>query len=292
MSPLYKGTAAMVTGVSILSVDALLIRLIEASGWTLLFWRGLFSALVISAFIVASGQVHTLKSIKRPSRTLLLGSLAFSLSTVCFVLSIDHTQVASTLIIINLSPLISALLAFLLLKERIALRTLIAIISAFCGVAFVFSDQTFPNASFGNSMALVTALMLAIYFVILRHSKSANAPLFLVMAGLFTATIALFAGAEPFSLSAKEWGYVLLLCVGVVPLSFLLISSGPRYLPAAHANLFMLLEAVLGPLIVWAVLGEVPSDKVLIGGSIVMMTLVLFTLSAARSARRQIKSPV
>ncbi|CZF80124.1 DMT family transporter [Grimontia marina] len=285
MTPIFKGTAAMLVGISILSVDALLIRLIEASGWTLLFWRGLLSALIISTFLIATKPSQTIAALRKPSKSLLVGSFAFSISTVCFVLSIDHTQVASTLIIINISPLISALLAFLLLKEQVDIRTIIAIIAAMIGVGFVFYGKAMPTASYGNLMALITAFMLATYFVILRKSKSANAPLYLVLGGICTAIISLIAGAEPLSLTQQEWKYTLLLCCVVVPVSFVLISVGPKYLPAAHANLFMLLEAILGPLFVWAVLGEVPSDNVLLGGSIVLLTLVLFTLSAAKKHR-------
>ncbi|WP_245621482.1 DMT family transporter [Enterovibrio calviensis] len=291
LAPIYKGTLAMMAGVGILSVDSLLIRLIESSGWTLLFWRGIISALVVLAFTMATKPEQTLKALRKPSKSLLIGSVAFSLSTVCFVLSIEHTQVASTLIIINVSPLICAALAFVFLKETIELRTLIAIVAATLGIVFVFYGKALPNASFGNMLALVTALMLAIYFVVLRESKSENAPLFLVFGGLCTAMIAILAGAEPLSLTSQEWVYVIILCAVVVPSAFILISIGPKFLPAAHANLFMLLEAILGPLFVWMVLGEVPSDKVLIGGSIVMLTLVLFTLSSAKSRHSLNKKP-
>ncbi|USH05300.1 DMT family transporter [Grimontia kaedaensis] len=291
MTPIFKGTTAMLVGITILSVDALLIRLIEASGWTLLFWRGLLSALIIATFMMLTRPSQTLSALKKPSKALLIGSFAFSISTVCFVLSVDHTQVASTLIIINISPLISALFAFLFLKERVDSRTLIAIVAAMVGVGFVFYGKAMPTASFGNLMALITAFMLATYFVILRKSKSANAPLYLVLGGLCTSTISLFAGAEPFSLTPQEWKYILLLCAAVVPISFVLISIGPKYLPAAHANLFMLLEAILGPLFVWAVLGEVPSNNVLIGGGIVLLTLVVFTLSAAKKHHALNKKP-
>ncbi|WP_407334046.1 DMT family transporter [Enterovibrio sp. 27052020O] len=281
----------MLVGISILSVDSLLIRLVEASGWTLLFWRGLISAIVISIFVLVTRPRATLAVLKKPPKNLLIGSLAFSFSTICFVLSIEHTQVASTLIIINVSPLICAALAFVFLKEKIDTRTLLAIIAATLGIVFVFYGKTMPNASFGNMMALITAFMLATYFVVLRESKSANAPLFLIFGGFCTATIAFIAGAEPFSLTQQEWVYIFILCAGVVPVSFILISIGPKYLPAAHANLFMLLEAILGPIFVWMVLGEVPSENVFIGGGIIMLTLVLFTLSAANSRRVSSKKP-
>ncbi|KXF82967.1 DMT family transporter [Enterovibrio coralii] len=291
MSPIYKGTLMMSIGVTILSVDGLLIRLVEASGWTLLFWRGLLSALVILLVMFIKQPAQTLRSLTSPSPLLILGSVAFSISTICFVLSIDHTQVASTLIIINISPLICAALAYVFLKEKLETRTLIAILAAVAGVMFVFAGKAMPSASFGNLMALITAFMLATYFVVLRKSQSENAPLYLVLGGLCTAAVSLFSGAEPLSLTQQEWIYTLILCVGVVPISFVLISSGPRYLPAAHANLFMLLEAIFGPLFVWAVIGEVPTQNVLIGGGIILVTLMLFTLSAARSKRAFNKKP-
>ncbi|PKF49842.1 DMT family transporter [Enterovibrio nigricans] len=291
MSPIYKGTITMIVGVSILSVDGLLIRLIESSGWTLLFWRGLLSAAVILLVMFIKQPAETRRVIVNPSPILLLGSLAFSISTICFVLSIDHTQVASTLIIINISPLICAALAFVFLKERLEVKTLVAILAAVAGVMFVFAGKTMPSASFGNLMALITAVMLATYFVVLRKNQSENAAMYLVLGGLSTALISYFAGAKPFELTSQEWIYTLILCVGVVPISFMLISSGPRYLPAAHANLFMLLEAILGPLFVWIALGEVPTQNVLIGGGIIFATLLVFTMSAAHTKKRLNKKP-
>lgn len=65
-----------------------------------------------------------------------------------------------------------------------------------------------------------------------------------------------------------------------------MISRGPKYLPAAEANLIMLLEAILGPLFVWVGLGEVPSGPVVLGGIIILAALAGNALWGFKQSRR------
>ncbi|WP_244556532.1 DMT family transporter [Enterovibrio nigricans] len=106
--------------------------------------------------------------------------------------------------------------------------------------------------------------------------------MFLVYGGLFTAIIALIAGAEPFSLTLQHALFMLMLCVVVLPCSFLFINIGPRYLPAAEASLILLLEILFGPLLVWLILGEAPTRSVALGAGIILLTLVTYTLYGQR----------
>ena len=61
----------------------------------------------------------------------------------------------------------------------------------------------------------------------------------------------------------------------VIPLGFGLLTLGPRYIPVPEVGLMLLLESVLGPFLVWLVLGVDPGAHGLIGGAIVISTLVV-----------------
>jgi drug/metabolite transporter (DMT)-like permease len=74
--------------------------------------------------------------------------------------------------------------------------------------------------------------------------------------------------------------------LGVVPVAFGLITLGPRYMPAPEVSLLMLLEAVLGPLVVWLLLGETASPESLIGGAIVVGTLAVHAILGLTEHRR------
>jgi drug/metabolite transporter (DMT)-like permease len=60
----------------------------------------------------------------------------------------------------------------------------------------------------------------------------------------------------------------------IIPFAFMLISQGPRYLPAPEVAMLMMLETVCAPFLVWMVLGEDPGRYALIGGALVIGTLV------------------
>ncbi|KXF81116.1 DMT family transporter [Enterovibrio coralii] len=277
-----KGRLYTLIGVMILSFDSLLVRLIDSDPWTLIFWRGLLPSIVY--FLV---QWHNDKSIIeqhffKPSISTLLTALLLAASTICFVFSLDNTQVTSTLVIANTAPLITAVLAFFFLKEKLARSTVIAILVSVGGIWLVFGYQPTTAELEGDSLALVTALSMSVYLIMLRKTQARYATVFLIYGGLFTAVIALIAGAKPFELPPLHAVFVFMLCCVVLPCSFLFINLGPRYLPAAEASLILLLEILFGPLLVWLILGEAPSLSVALGAGIILTTLVTYTLYGQR----------
>ncbi len=71
----------------------------------------------------------------------------------------------------------------------------------------------------------------------------------------------------------------------VLPVSFGLISLGPRYLPAPEVSLIVLLEAVIGPLWAWAFIGQIPTVTSLVGGVVIIATLAVYFFIGGRSER-------
>lgn len=191
-----------------------------------------------------------------PAPSTLFTAVLFSASTICFVFSLDHTQVTSTLVLTNTAPLITAILAFIFLKEKLSVSTIVTIIISVGGIWLVFGYKPTGAELEGDSLALVTAVSLSVYLIMLRKTKARYGTVFLIYSGYLVAVIALLAGAKPFSLSFQQNIYIFLLCCIVLPGSFLLINIGPRYLPAAEASLILLLEVLFGPLLVWLFIGE------------------------------------
>ncbi|MDD1781926.1 DMT family transporter [Enterovibrio sp. ZSDZ35] len=277
-----KGRVYTLIGVMILSFDSLLVRLIDSDPWTLIFWRGLLPSLVYLLVQWRTDKRVLEDHFVKPALSTLLTATLIAASTICFVFSLDNTQVTSTLVIANTAPLITAVLAFFFLKERLSLSTIIAILVSVGGIWLVFGYQPTQAELKGDSLALVTALSMSVYLIMLRKTQAKYATVFLIYGGLFTAGIALFAGADPFALTPLHGLYVFLLCGVVLPCSFLFINLGPRYLPAAEASLILLLEILFGPLLVWLILGEAPTASVALGAGIILLTLVTYTLYGQR----------
>ncbi|HIF9092833.1 TPA: DMT family transporter [Photobacterium damselae] len=273
-----KGRFITLIGVMILSFDTLLVRLINCDEWTLIFWRGFLPGVVLFTVQWVMDPSVIRQHLFRLSPLNLITSILFSASTICFVFSLDHTQVASTLVITNTAPLLTAILGYFFLKEKLQKSTLIAIAIAVGGIWLVFGFKPSASEIEGDSLALVSALSMSVYLVTLRKTKGQYGSIFLIQAAVLTSIISLAAGAHPLSLDTHQNIYIFLLGGIVIPFSFLLIAKGPKYLPAAETSLILLLEVLFGPLLVWLIVGEAPTLNVAIGSAIVLITLATLTI--------------
>jgi drug/metabolite transporter (DMT)-like permease len=105
----------------------------------------------------------------------------------------------------------------------------------------------------------------------------------MALSGLIVALVAAPIAPAAVVLDDAQLAFMLAMGLFVVPVSFALITLGPRYLPAAEVSLLMLLETVLGPLWVWLAIGEAPGNMAFLGGSIVVATLAAHSAFALRS---------
>ncbi|MDP5290929.1 DMT family transporter [Oceanimonas sp. CHS3-5] len=278
MSPYHKGVLLTLAGVTVLSLDALLIRLIGADHWSLLFWRGLLLSLSVGVLCRPKTRL--------PRRLMLGSALCYAATTITFVLAVRLTSVANTLIILAAAPLVGALLSRILLKEQITLRTWLAMALCMAGLMMVMSGSGDSNLA-GDSAALLCAASLGGKLVCDRAARPANMAPALVPAGLIIALVG-FTQAPVLTVPAADALWLGLLGLGVVPLAYVLISQGPRYLPAAEVGLLLLLEMLLGPLWVWLILNEPPGQEAILGGLVVLTALLLPRLPMPRRWRQAV----
>lgn len=284
LSDHLRGTLITVLGVAILSPDALLLRLITADRWTVMFWRGSFLAIGIAVLLLAAhgrGAAAQLRAVRGPG---ILAGAMLALSTVFFVTSIALTTAANTLVIIAATPLLAAVFSTLILHEPVPQRTWIAIAIGVGAMAVIFSGSLGGGALIGDLCALATACCMACNLIIVRRSRAVSLVPAVGLSGLFLA-LAVLPLATPLTLGAQDLGLLALLGLVVLPLSFALIALGPRYLPAPEVSLIMLLEAVLGPLWVWLALRETPSLATFVGGALLIGTLSIHALIGAQRAQ-------
>jgi len=269
-------------GVLILSPDALLVRLVETDPWTLLFWRSLLSAMVFSVLIPLSGR-RLDEGAKRLGASTFTVACLLAIANVLFILSLTATTAANPLLIIGATPLFAAVLAFFVYKERLDKRTALAIGGALCGILIIFAGDIGGGSLVGDLAAAGAAVAQASAFVAIRHHPSVSAPTALGL-GLLLAAIFSLPLATPLSVPAESYLPLAIMGLAVLPISFLLITQGPKYIHAAEVGLIMLLETILGPLMVWAVLDEVPADATFLGGALVFGTLLAHALADLRKA--------
>ena len=282
-----KGLLITAAGVLIISPDGLLTRLIETDHWTMIFYRALFLSFgmwLVVSFTRPNRVLQQYKTVRGPG-LLMVGM--YSLGTISFIYAITHTSVANTLIILSTTPLFAALISLLVLKERIELRTIVAIALVALGIGVIGTGSSQqPGALVGDLAAIMGSFFLASGFVFVRRFPGISVFPAISCSGLLTALVML-PFAAPLSVTQSDLGYLMIMGLYMVPIGTTLMYIGPRYIPAAEVGLLLLLETILGPLWVWLVLDEQPGQLTLIGGAIVVSTLAINTVWKLRSARLQ-----
>ena len=277
--------------VVILSPDSVLIRLVEdasseVNSWTVLFWRGLLYAAGVSLLVLIKYRTKTISEFKNIGKGGLLIGLFSGISTGTFVFAIVYTSIANALVIISTGPIMIAIVAWFLLKEKSSLFTWTSMIIVFIGIYIVMSGSFGGDSLVGDFFALITAVMMGFTFTLTRKYKDVNMVPVNAIGGLIAALIALLM-ANKITVPAEVVGYIIAMGA-ILSISFSLITIAPRYMPAAEVGMIMPLETVLGSLIAWYVINEVPSVNALVGGTIVIVTLFIHSWYSTKLAKNQI----
>jgi drug/metabolite transporter (DMT)-like permease len=276
-----KGLLVTGGGILVLTPDSLLVRLISADAWTLLWWREVLMALGLAVGLLAVYRGKTLAAFRAVGRSGGFIAFTFAGSSISFILALTYTSVANTLVIVSAAPLFSAIFARVFLGETVPRRTWIAILLALAGIALLVSDSLGRPSLLGDGCALLTALFMAITLTITRHARAASMIPAIAMSGIVGALV-VWPLALPTTVAESDMAYLALMGLIILPISFGAVALGPRYLPAPEVSLLFLLETVLGPLWVWLVLGEDPGPRALLGGAIVVATLAGHSALALR----------
>lgn len=290
LSRRQQGLLMTAGGALIISPDALLIKLINLPDSDILLWRGLLTALGF-AMIVALRQGRGFFDAYYRCGVVGIGvAVLFSLSTFGFVLGNQYTKGGNVLMILAGAPLIAAALSRVFLHERLPLRTWVAIGLCLMGTSLIVLDDAGAGSWKGNAFALLAAISLAANFTLCRARSGVDMSPMLTLAGLIVALVAFVAsgvGAGLSAVPAMSVVWLVVLCLMLLPLGFTLIQRGPLYLPAADVGLLMLSEVVVGTVWVWLILNERPAPVALVGGTIVIGTLVAKGLIERRIEMRQ-----
>ena len=278
-----RGIAIVVVGVLVLTPDGLLTTLVSADKWTMLFWRGLLMAIALTLFALARRRHMPVTVQSIATIPTLAVALLFTASSIALVTAIVTTSVANTLFLITVAPLFAAAFAHIFLGEKVTARTVITIFIVLAGMAAIFGDGLGRGDALGNLSAVFAAACWASMLVVVRRAPETHTGLAIAGGGYLIALIALVITPTLFITSADAV-WLGLLGLIVLPISFGLISIGPRYLPAPEVSLIVLLEAVIGPLWAWAFISQLPTLVSLAGGALIVATLAVYFLTGLRRA--------
>ena len=274
LSNQQKGSLLAFVAVIFITPDSLFIRLSDVDTWGLVFYRGIIPFITVFFGMLLIYKLNFFKILFTSGYHGIIYIITFSVTNITFVVSIQNTNVANTLVMIATAPMLSAILGTFFLNELPDRKTWISIIITFVAIVYIFYDSIKLGNFYGDILGFVTAIGLAVGAITIRSAKSKNLVPAAVVGKLFVATFALLF-IESFILEGKDLIIVPLMCVLCVAIPFVLVTIAPRFIPAAEVNLFFLLETIIGPIWVWLILKEQPSIETLTGGVIIIITIAI-----------------
>ena len=274
LSDQQKGSFLAFVAVMFITPDSLFIRLSNVDTWGLVFYRGMipFFTVLIGMLIVYKSKFF--KMLFNSGYHGVIFITTFSITNITFVVSIQNTNVANTLVMIAMAPMLSAILGAIFLKEIPDRKTWIAIAVTFLAAVYIFYDSLQLGNVYGDILGFITGLGLAINAVTIRSAKKKNLLPAAVVGKLCVAIFAMFF-IETYALVDRDLFIVPLMSIMCVAIPFVLVTIAPRFIPAEEVNLFFLLETIIGPFWVWMVIKEQPSIETIQGGMIIILTIAI-----------------
>lgn len=280
-----KGLLLTAIGGLTLSFDIPLIKLANGDVWSILFLRA------SSTFIAALLAWSLWRALSRnappliPGRAGLAVTACYSITALCFMSAVFYTSTANLVFIVAFSTVFSTALSWLFLKERPLPQTLAAMGVMIAAIAIIVQGGLSSGNWFGDMLAFGAALSIAAAIVISRHSgrDMGFTPL---IATVLPLSVGAFMVARV-GLNIEAPGWIIFDGLVVIPVAFFLLATGPKYISGPEVAMFYLLETVLAPIWVWLVFAEVPTTQTLLGGSILIATLLAHSLWQMTRTRRR-----
>ena len=280
MSILKKlpGPLLVFLGAVCLSFGGLIVKSFEGANlWQILFWRQFFFSLIVALYLLFTYKKNFFKSFYISGLPGFIGGLILALGFVAYVFSMYTTTVANTNFIITTETIFLALFGYFFLKEKINLITFISIILGMSGVLIILGSSLSIQSSeqfLGNIVAFIMPISFAVLVIVIRKYPNVDMVPAQFTAGVAAAIIGFFIAGQ-LSISIHDLFLASLAGFFQIGFGFILITVGSQTTPAAIVGVMMLTESVFGPLWAWFFINEVPPAAVVIGGCIIIFSILL-----------------
>ena len=279
MSILKKlpGPLLVFLGAICLSFGGLIVKSFEGANlWQILFWRQFFFSIIVALYLLFTYKKNFFKSFYDSGIPGFLGGLILAIGFAAYVFSMYTTTVANTNFLITTQTIFLAVFGYFFLKEKINLITFISIILGMSGVLIILgSSLSIQSAEqfLGNIVAFIMPISFAVLVVIIRKYPNVDMVPAQFTAGIAAGIIGFFIARE-ISISTHDLFLALMAGFFQIGFGFILITLGSQTTPAAVVGVLMLTESVFGPLWAWMFIKEIPPTAVLIGGAIIIFSIL------------------
>lgn len=274
-------------GLVAISSGAILVRFSqEAPSLVISFYRMTWALLILLPFYYLSGR--RIRKTGLDFRLFVAG-IALALHFAFWITSLAHTSVAVSVLLVNTSPVLVAILSYLLFSERLTSRGIAGIILTIAGsIVLVWRDLYELGDFKGALLALLGSLMLGIYLVAGRKIRSRAGlldyvvPVYLIAA--LVLGILVYAGGHAFG-GYSPRTHIFMFSLGLFPqaLGHTSYNWGLRYLPATLVSVVIVLEPFLASIWAWWLLGERVTPLVVAGGAMVACGIIVISRKGFRN---------
>ena len=282
------GPLLIFLGATCLSFGGLIVKSFEGANlWQILFWRQTFFAIIVAFYLLISYKKNFFKSFYNSGLAGLIAGFVLSIGFSAYVFAMYNTTVANTNFIITTETIFLAVFGYFFLKEKINLITFISIILGMSGVLLIIGNSLSIQSSeqfIGNIVAFIMPISFAILVVIIRKYPNVDMVPAQFTAGILAAIIGYFIAGK-LSISPHDLFLASMAGFFQIGFGFILITIGSQTTPSAVVGVLMLTEAVFGPLWAWLFINEMPPLSVLIGGGIIIFSILLQSFYVKKATR-------
>jgi len=258
--------------------------------WQYVFTRGITIFLILNIYLFFEEGKNFYKNYFHIGWSGLIGGVGLGVAMITFIWSITHTTAAVTLLCLAAMPVITALLGFLFLKEKVSTNVWIAIIIGATGITLMAFGDTNKNSLMGLLFGLLSATGFSVFSVSLRWRKETPKFTTVAVSGLFCAIVSaiIIINSKGNFLSSNYNQGLFSLHGTLICLGLILYSIGSKALPAAELTLLSLTEIVGGIFWVWLPffgINEVPNNSTIIGGFLIFLSITYYSLTIKENRR-------
>ena len=280
------GPILVFLGAFFLSFGGLIVKSFEgATLWQILFWRQLFFVVLVSIFLLLTYKKKVFIALYESGLPGFFGGIILGCGFSAYVFAMYKTTVANTNFIIQTQAIFLAIFGYLFLKEKISKLTLISIILAITGIILMVGNSLSPGQLSGNLVAFIMPISFAVLIIIVRKYPNVDMVPLQLFAGIVAMLIGYFVSTK-INISINDILLAFIAGFFQVGLGFIFITIGAKKTLSSMVGILMMTEAVFGPFWAWMFLEETPKFIVLIGGSIIIIAVLIQFLSLLKNVKK------
>ena len=273
-------------GAFCLSFGGLIVKSFEgATLWQILFWRQLFFVILVSIFLLFTYKKKIFVALYDSGLPGFIGGIILGCGFSAYVFAMYKTTVANTNFIIQTQAIFLAIFGYLFLKEKISKLTLLSIILAITGIILMVGNSLSPGQLSGNLVAFIMPISFAVLIIIVRKYPKVDMVPLQLFAGIVAMLIGYFVSTK-INISSHDILLAFIAGFFQVGLGFIFITIGAKKTLSAMVGILMMTEAVFGPFWAWMFLEETPQFIALIGGTIIIIAVLIQFFSLLEKAKK------